>query len=245
MITIGIHSGHGSGRSEDFAFLGSRVFGEGIVALPEEQAEKLGLCDGVGGNAGGQLAAEFVCTRMTEMDFTQMEEPELEAFLRQLNRELLDLAGMTAMPTMATTMSCILRGRQGYYLVHGGNTRIWALQGAYLKQLTADHTHRARLFRAGQREAAEQCPGNKIYCALGGGREELAGSFEVRKLEYEVLPAALLMTSDGIHDHLSTDLLEELLALPGSDGDRLERIIRAARKAGSRDDCTLILARQL
>ena len=52
----------------------------------------------------------------------------------------------------------------------------------------------------------------------------------------------VLMTTDGIHGSLDDRHLEHLLVTAGEAGDCPARLVEAALEAGSRDNCTAILA---
>ena len=58
---------------------------------------------------------------------------------------------------MATTLTCVVATKDGYYLIHAGNTRLYVMQGSYLKQLTVDHTTYNWLVACGQYEVAKVC----------------------------------------------------------------------------------------
>ena len=55
------------------------------------------------------------------------------------------------------------------------------------------------------------------------------------------LTGALLMTSDGVHDHVTTDDFESIISNAGSDPDVLRRMISRALECGSEDDLSAIL----
>lgn len=55
------------------------------------------------------------------------------------------------------------------------------------------------------------------------------------------MTGALLMTSDGVHDHVTTDDLESIIFNAGSDPDVLRRMISRALECGSEDDLSAIL----
>lgn len=184
--------GIGSEASQDRVLIGGHVLCDEEFFGEFDKPCAVGIADGVGGNAGGDVAAEFVCRGLSSLSvFTPQE-----AF--RVNSELLEYAGaIPGMENMASTFSGIFPGGK---LFHIGNTRICAVQGGYLKQLTVDMTTRNYLASLGRSEEAEHCNSSEITACFGGGRE----SFYAPVIFEIPLTGALLMTSDGVHDHVTT-----------------------------------------
>lgn len=79
---------------------------------------------------------------------------------------------------------------------------------------------------------------NEIVACLGGGNPKLVDRLTVFDLNHY---SALLFTTDGVHDYVSIDLLEELIS-SGKDGTTIcEEVLAAAVTAGSEDDLTVML----
>lgn len=145
---------------------------------------------------------------------------------------------------MATTLTCVVAAKDGYYLIHAGNTRLYAMQGSYLKQLTIDHTTYNWLIECGQYEAAETCRKSEINCCFGGGSQRYANRLVIEKVFEGYFPDTLILTSDGIHDFVNLDCMENALSSDGSDFDATQTITDEARKNGSTDDTTIIILRR-
>lgn len=219
--------GSGKNNSEDRILIGGR-----ILCNEEFSGEVppcvIGIADGVGGNAGGDIAAQFVCERLSEC------APDMDGFAG-VNAALLEFARKTpGKETMASTFSGIFPGGRA---LHIGNTRIYAVQGGYLKQLTEDMTTYNYLRSLGRFEEAERCRRSEITACFGGGR----GSFFMPRLS-DICSGRVLMTSDGVHDHVSTDNIEEILSRAESDISACREIVRTAAEHGSEDDISVIMA---
>ena len=52
-----------------------------------------------------------------------------------------------------------------------------------------------------------------------------------------------MITSDGIHDYISTDLMEDIIADNGITVSSCEAMITAARNAGSEDDISIVIGK--
>ena len=219
--------GSGKNNSEDRILIGGRILcNEEFTG--EVSPCVIGIADGVGGNAGGDIAAQFVCERLSQC------APDMDGFA-WVNAALLEFARKTpGKETMASTFSGIFPGGRA---LHIGNTRIYAVQGGYLKQITEDMTTYNYLRSLGRFEEAEHCAKNEITACFGGG----SGSFFM-PMESDISSGRVLMTSDGVHDHISADIIEDILSRAESDFSACREIVRAAVEHGSEDDISVIIA---
>ena len=223
-------------ENEDRIVLGDRVLSSG-AATAELTDGIVAVADGVGGHRGGAIAAQCVAERIAGRVALSVDD------LREINGELLALA--RAHPEcagLATTLSALTVRNGSAEILSTGNTRVWLVRaGGYLKQLTEDDTTLCELLRSGRLspEEAERFPRkNEITACLGGGDPRL---FRVRSTAVGELISPVLITSDGIHDHLSVDRMEELLASEGLTASLCTALIAAARANGSRDDASVVL----
>lgn len=227
--------GIGKAENEDRVILGQSVIAGGSFVTDVENGI-IAVADGVGGNKGGAVASHFVSTRLTDAKSVSME------LLSQLNTELLDLSQANPQYNkMATTLSGIYFSKDKQFMFHIGNTRVYALQGGkYLKQLTADDTTLNYLLTSGQlslEEAGNFDKKNEITACFGGGTAAL---FKVKVSAIEIT-SSVLITSDGVHDYLSIDELEDTIDDYGISLQACEKLIDLARKNGSKDDASVIM----
>lgn len=221
--------GSGKNNSEDRILIGSH-----IICNEEFSGEiplcVIGIADGVGGNAGGDIAAQFVCERLSEC------APDAESFAA-VNAVLLEFARNTpGKEAMASTFSGIFPGGM---LLHIGNTRIYAVQGGYLKQLTEDMTTYNYLRSLGRYEEAENCAKNEITACFGGTNSLLFKPVIVDKM----LSGKIVITSDGVHDHIELDLLENIITASDDDLSACHCIVQSAINNGSEDDISVVIAK--
>ena len=237
MIYIMTHAGEGKEISEDAVLVGRQLFSDttDISDVPDDGF--VCVADGVGGNSAGEEAAAFVLNALTNSGWD--DDSVLREKLMKINRQL--IAQSTEDPSrrnMATTLSGICVKGEELKLLHIGNTRIYVMQGHYLKQLTSDHTVYNWLKSLGRSDEAEACNKNEITSCFGGGNEKL-----IQKLQ--ILPVntakTLLITSDGIHEYVSIDDLEDILNSDIPNSEKCTAIREAALLAGSMDDMTAVL----
>jgi protein phosphatase len=244
-VCVGVAIGKGKVECEDSAFFNESLVDNRIVEYESSDFHCVGAADGVGGNAGGRNASSFVVSKISQTDFSQMSEDAIHAFVMNLNKELIHYAStMRGKTEMATTLTCVVAALDGFYLIHAGNTRLYIMQGSYLKQLTNDHTTYNWLVNCGQYETAEQCNKSEINCCLGGGSSQFANGVIVQKLFDDMLPDTMLLTSDGVHEYVDIDSMEEILAAADSDLEAIKMLVDKADTNGSTDDKTAIIARK-
>lgn len=242
-LNVGI--GCGKADCEDTAVFNNTIVNDNIMLLDSDTFQCVGVADGVGGNAGGRIASRYVAHQICQADFLSMTQRDIQTFVIDIDKELIaHAASIPDKSEMATTLTCVVAAKDGYYLIHAGNTRLYVMQGSYLKQLTADHTTYNWLIESGQYEAAEVCKKNEINCCIGGGSQRYADRLVVEKVFDDYFPDTLLLTSDGVHDFVSIDCMEETLSTGNLDSDATQKITDLARRNGSTDDTTVIILRR-
>lgn len=241
---LSVTIGYDKKECEDTVVFNDTLINNQMVCIDADILQCIGVADGVGGNAGGRIASRYVAHQFSQTDFSQMTEQDIQQFVDKVNTELINQAATIPGKTeMATTLTCVVATNDGYYLVHAGNTRLYVMQGAYLKQWTTDHTTYEWLMACGQYEAAEQCNKSEINCCLGGGNLRYANRLVVEKL-FDECPDTLILTSDGTHEFVDIDSIEDALATAESDYDAAQLITNKAIENGSKDDKTIVILRR-
>ena len=242
---ISVEIGTDKNECEDTALFNDVLINNRSVCVETDALRCVCVADGVGGNAGGRIASRYIAHRISQIDFTFMNDIEISAVVADINADLINYAASISGKTeMATTLTCMVSADDGYYLIHTGNTRLYVMQGAYLKQLTTDQTTYYWLIEHGCYEAAEKCNKSEINSCLGGGDSRFAERLIVRKIFDNDLPDTLIFTSDGIHEFVDIDFIEDSLAEAGSDIEAVRLITEKACLNGSIDDKTIIILRR-
>ena len=228
--------------SEDSILIGHEIIASedqgDCTNLVRKLPEQGFICaaDGVGGYTGGAVASSFVLRALAENEITQPEL--LHPFLKQVHQKLLEYAAsVPELQMMSTTMTgiCFCGGTQ--YCVHAGNTRAYHYHGGYLEQLTTDHTVYQELLLQRKYYDALICNKHAITAGFGGAPEMIR-----RLTVFECPPfETLLLTTDGIHDHLDHEELEEIMGRDEPQSEKLERMICRAQNAGSMDDLSAVI----
>jgi serine/threonine protein phosphatase PrpC len=210
----------------------------------------LAVCDGMGGAAGGDVAATIAVDTLARVmasasPFAGMEaaqEALLEA-VRAANRAILEAAARDPMLRgMGTTVTACLVFETRLSIVHVGDSRAYLRRGRALQQLTVDHSVVGQLVAAG-RVTAEAARGleqrNVLLQALG-----VLPKVSAELVVCEVRAGdVLLLCSDGLNTPLGDEAIVELM-LRHEDPMRCCRALtEAACAAGGPDNVTVVLAR--
>ena len=205
----------------------------------------IAVADGVGGNAGGHDASSFLMDYISDNYYINNTEEDIRSILKSANEQLIRNAeSIKGKEKMATTFTGMFFGTEDVKIAHAGNTRIYFLQGKYLKQRTTDHTTYHWLKMQGNYEAAERCNKSEITSCFGGGDNNLLKFLTVETLLMDEIPDIFVITSDGIHDYIDIDTFEDILNDQISDKEKTEKLLKAARENGSCDDCSVIIIRR-
>ena len=223
-------------ENEDRIIVGEAVLTGGTLSC-EMESGILAVADGVGGNKAGSVASGYVADRLSALpDITAEALQEINAELLALSMEKAEYNGM------ASTLSGILFSEGKNRLFSVGNTRVYLLQsGRYLKQLTVDDTVLNYLLTSGQldpEEAESYDRKNEITACFGGGAADL---FQMKISDMDAVTVPILITSDGIHDYISVDQMEEIIGEHGLTETACKEMISQARASGSCDDSSIII----
>jgi protein phosphatase len=221
--------------------------------------DSLGLyvvCDGVGGNAKGEVAsAESVDLVLT---WVKRGQKTLQTFLANPSEEnsntvrrLLENAvqnacymvfGMGQLDPrskgMSSTLSSLLVAGNMAYIAQVGDSRVYLSRDGKTVQLTEDHTlvnFRLKLGLITAEEAASS-PGKNVITRAVGHQDYV----EVDTLEIDVKPGdRFMLCSDGLHGYLEDGEVDTWMH-----GDRqtvVQELIGMANDRGGRDNITVVV----
>ncbi len=201
------------------------------------------VADGMGGHAGGELAAETAVEEIRHFPRLRDADDLVDA-IRSANRAVLDAADRTGMSSMGTTMvAALLRpDRRSVTIANVGDSRAYYFHRGELDQITRDHSLVEDLLRAGkisQDEARDHPHKNVVTRVLGIGEDPDVDIFELA-VRHEDL---FLLASDGLFNEVvHSDIVAAL-----SDAEDLDRtaqeLVEAANRSGGNDNISVVLAR--
>lgn len=228
------------GNNEDMAYANGVLVRDGstsgTLSLSPDSIAAFAVADGMGGHAGGEVASEVVLRSfahfMKHLD-KGLDGDRLTESLRQwadgTNRLLLSTARTTpGLEEMGSTLVGLVFYEGMIALLNIGDSRCYRFQTDQWKCLSTDHSQR-------QLTGDPTTPSNLIYNFMGNDEEFFA---DVELLTTGFCPGAtLLLCSDGLSDMLSEEEIAQLaLQMP-------EELVQAAKRAGGRDNITVIALR--
>ena len=222
--------------------------------------ENLRLCvvaDGMGGHNAGEIAAHTAIDAVLDVardpqrvgwpfgvDRSLSDAGNLiRTAIHLANMQVLEQAGRSsAYAGMGTTIVAALVVDGRLSVGHVGDSRLYRFADGRLRQLTGDDSWMASVMANDPRanvSLLEHHPMRHVLTNVVGRRRRT----DVHVIE-EPLSAGdrLLLTTDGVHDVLDDCRLERLVADPDDLAAAASDIVRAAIVAGSRDNCTAIVA---
>lgn len=197
------------------------------------------VADGMGGHRGGEVASNLALQTIQRL-FTA-QEGTLTEQVEQANRAVFersqsdrDVAGMGTTLTAALVQGAQVR------LAHVGDSRAYLYRDGELQLLTEDHTLVHKMLVEGEitESEAETHPHRSILTrALGvdGNVQVDEGVVEMRNGD------RLLLCTDGLTGMVSDEQIKAVLAESKDPQEAVDRLVRAANRAGGIDNITAVV----
>ena len=221
-------------QNEDRVVLNQNILSKGIHEC-ECTEGFVAVADGVGGNNAGAVASQFVVDELGKCRHS-IED------LTEINRRLIAFSQTDkALAGMATTLALVEFTEDSAKITYVGNTRIYAVvNGKYLKQLTRDDTTLEYLLATGQLDASTAESFNRkneITACFGADNPALLKLKQIDVSGQDML----IITSDGIHDHVSIDEMEDIYCAADDKMEFCKKLIEQAVENGSVDDMSVVI----
>ncbi|MFV0251877.1 MAG: PP2C family protein-serine/threonine phosphatase [Beutenbergiaceae bacterium] len=202
------------------------------------------LADGMGGHAAGEVASTVAARVFAEItdDPTADIRTQLTDAGRATRAALEQMsAADPLLDSMGTTLLAVVSRNGTVTVGHIGDSRVYALRGSALYQVTTDHTHVQRLIDTGQL-TVEQARTHPYRAMLLRSLDDQSDGPDLDVISVELEPDdRLLLCSDGLSDYLLPEQIGEMLACMDP-GDAADALVAAALAVGTRDNVTVIVA---
>ncbi len=207
------------------------------------------VCDGMGGENGGERAssiAKKAITQALEESFSEnLTEEKIKPMLIRAfysaNSNIYRIASEhTELSGMGTTVVLAFLLRQKAYCATVGDSRIYLYSKEDgLRQLSKDHSRVQYLLDRGEitpEEAKNHSDRNKLTRAVG-----ISESLDVDFFDTKLLPGfRLLLCSDGLTGCVEDEEIEAILSV-GSPEEAAESLIHRANDRGGYDNITVVI----
>lgn len=223
-------------NNEDMALVFGELVRDNSVSFAFELTPNIPfaaiVADGMGGMNGGEVASEMAATSFN--DFVELLPVDLEdnAVIVRLKKWARDVDAkikqkgdrIPSLRNMGTTFTGLLAYGNSLFVMNVGDSRTYRYRYECMKQLTDDHSERARL-------GDDSIPSNLIYNALGTG----TAFMDVKSMKL-VVGDRYVICSDGLSDLVSNEVIHELL----EHGSGARQYVQAALQAGGKDNVTVV-----
>ncbi len=213
------------------------------------------LADGMGGHAHGEYASQTAIRYMTDYMANLlprfpvkdlMDDEEFRAALKQGPVEihrLLRKEGLAdpARAEMGTTLTTAYIAWPDLYIVHVGDTRCYLFRDGKLQQLTTDHTVAQYLADAGQMTPDRSKNGSLQHTLWNS--VSAAQTPPEPQVKHELLQSgdSVLLCSDGLTRHLTTEEIAKILGSESSVSEKSNRLIDDTNRRGGRDNISVVI----
>ena len=227
-------------HNEDSYLLNTSIGGIGIedtnslyeyVKLPLFFA----VADGMGGHAAGDVASQFVVSKVSEIINSGIffNEEYLQIQLPVIHKQLLEKGLNDDTKNMGTTFVALSLGPDISGFCNIGDSRIYRLRNGFLQQLSHDDS---------LSEIIENAPKNIVTNALGAGLTDIF--VETRFSNLMAIPGdTFLLCSDGVHWYISDDELENILNKTMQILEQAKEIVKTAINNQSDDNATAVIVK--
>jgi serine/threonine protein phosphatase PrpC len=207
------------------------------------------VIDGMGGYAGGAVAAEEARQALIRRVRHRTGTPEirLREAVALANNQIFRRAGHEPDLThMACVLTVVLVEGSRAYVAHVGDTRLYKIQGEAIEKLTHDHSVVGVREDAGELSEAEAMAHPRRNEVLRDVGSEEHGAHDPNFIEYleaDFEPdAALLLCSDGLTDLITEAEIHALVTQhAGRPEQAIQHLIDRANEAGGTDNITVVL----
>ncbi len=206
------------------------------------------VADGMGGAAAGETASHIFAQTAEEIFGTKVAANETEVvesvqstFRKANDRILAHAAEFPEHQGMGCTAELLAFTGSGFVIGHMGDSRTYRYRQTSLKQLTKDHSLVQDQIDQGlitEAQARTHSMRNVILRAVG-----VRPSPALDTLRGPVFQGDLfLLCSDGLTDMVEDEEIRQVLSMNGDLSQKTEHLIDMAKKAGGKDNVTVVLA---
>jgi protein phosphatase len=225
----------------------------GFLAPADDTGYVMGVADGMGGHAFGELASMLVLRTgweqsptninwnwiITDSQVQELKE-KVEIIFRRMDEALLlkareqpDCRGMGTTLTAAYTI-----GREAF-VAHVGDSRAYLFHNGKLMQLTRDHTLAEERIERGLPILAQSWYHTLTNC-LGAKKGDVDVEFHHFNLENN---DQLLLCTDGLSDMVPDTEIADTLDVARAPQETVNALIELALEKGGKDNVSVVLAR--
>lgn len=238
-------------NEDNFCFNGlymdeSQRNGGGLFNLSvDDPVQVYAVCDGMGGEEGGEDASLSAVCALTQYFGTCHREvgtDRMKELLQRISDTIEENAKAKGYRSGTTIAMVIIRGDM-IRIVHVGDSRVYCLDDGKLSRKTTDHSEVQRLYSMGLITAEEMGTHPRRHAItqyLGMPRAGAMVAPAISDLEQLKSGQRYLICSDGLTDMVRDSVIEKILSGAVNAEDAVKQLTIAALDNGGRDNVTSI-----
>lgn len=206
------------------------------------------VCDGMGGEAGGELAAQIAIDAIRR-DLEGLPARPAEIALRsavlEANRVIVLRRQNQAFAGMGTTIVAAIFDGAEVVIGHVGDSRAYLVRDSAIQQLTTDHTFVQTLVDSGQiksEDALSHPQAHVLTRAIGSepGLEVSLNKFWIWQVAEQATPDLLVLCTDGLYSLVSEGEIASIVS-QHSPQHACVKLVELANSRGGFDNITLAI----
>lgn len=217
-----------------------------VGELPGEVAWAV-VCDGMGGEAGGNIASALAVKVISEKITSAYNEKMRDASIKNLldsaicaaNIEVYDMAySRPDLQGMGTTVVAVIVRDKTAFIAHAGDSRAYIVSGETIQQITTDHSLVQNMVDRGEitAEQAQHHPKKNLITRAVGVEKRIDIDFSEIDLNDN---ETLILCTDGLSNYVSNnEMIDDI-----KDGQYYafaDRLVKRANKNGGGDNITVV-----
>lgn len=207
------------------------------------------VCDGIGGNLGGDVASRMAVNYFSvafaeNKGFRSAEEVKgwIRNGIQEVNRQIYETGqSRRELKGMGTTLCGAMLTGVGRFIVNVGDSRAYSYKhNGEFRQLTMDHTLVNDMIMHGELtpEEARTYPRKNVLTNAVGVWESVRSDIDTHLEEMD----GILLCSDGLHSYVDEKKIRSIVLNRENDPAlRSRRLVKASLDAGGFDNVTVIL----
>lgn len=203
------------------------------------------VCDGMGGETGGDLAAQLAIDAIRRvLENAQEGDPlfVLESSINEANRVIALRRQNQTFSSMGTTIAVAFKSGNSWSFGSAGDSRAYLLSGGSTTQITEDHTFVQELVNSGEitlSEALNHPQAHVLTRCLGAQPTLLLDKFSLWEWESEEKDVVLLCT-DGLYSLVSDQEIRQTV-MSCEPQEACVELVELAKARGGYDNITLAI----
>lgn len=213
--------------------------------LKKNSSTVVTLCDGMGGEASGEVASQTAVIDMEQYNGRIVEnfndDSILEAIFSANDKVCEKMAELKKY--IGTTLVILAFKNENVIIANVGDSRAYLFRSEELNQLTVDDTEAQRLVNAGEISSSESMKipeKHKLTQHLGIPRDEMI--IEPHFCHLHVKNGdRVLLCSDGLTDMVTEDEIKNIMFKTQSTEECVDKLVQTAIDNGGKDNVTVVV----